>query len=46
MHPYQNIHGFMLPTRLDYRWFDADGAMVSHFASHISDLRLLRGDVD
>lgn len=38
---YQIINGFQVPTSLDYRWYDEAGVLISHFASRISDVRLL-----
>lgn len=39
---YREIGGFMVPTRLEYRWYDATDSLISHFQSEISDLRVLR----
>ncbi|SHI00399.1 DUF6544 family protein [Marivita hallyeonensis] len=39
---YREIGGFMLPTRLEYRWYDQSGALISRFQSEISDLRVIR----
>lgn len=38
---YREVNGFMVPTRLDYRWTLEDGTLSSHFASRIHDLELL-----
>ena len=37
---YQEINGFMVPTRLEYRWFDEDEVLISRFNSQISDMRV------
>lgn len=39
---YREIAGFMVPTRLEYRWYDETDALISHFQSEISDLRVIR----
>lgn len=39
---YREIGGFMVPTRLEYRWYDETDALISHFQSEISDLRVIR----
>lgn len=38
---YRDINGFMVPTHLDYRWYDDNNTLISHFNSRISNLRLL-----
>lgn len=38
---YRETGGFMLPTRLEYRWYDDADTLISHFQSEISDHRLL-----
>lgn len=37
---HQEINGFMVPTRLEYRWFDEDDTLVSRFNSQISNLQI------
>ncbi|MBV2358560.1 hypothetical protein KUH32_02125 [Thalassococcus sp. CAU 1522] len=39
---YREIGGFMVPTRLEYRWYDKSDVLISHFQSEISDIRILR----
>jgi hypothetical protein len=39
---YQTVNGFMVPTHLDYRWFDKDDELISRFKSRISNLKILR----
>lgn len=41
---YQEINGFMVPTRLDYRWFDESAQMISRFQSEITGLRIIRSE--
>lgn len=39
---YREVGGFMVPTRLEYRWHDDSGTLISHFQSVISDLHILQ----
>lgn len=38
---YAEINGFMVPTHLEYSWYNEDDALISHFDSRITLLRLL-----
>lgn len=39
---YRELGGFMVPTRLEYRWYDQADVLISHFRSEISGLRVLQ----
>lgn len=39
---YAEINGFMVPTRMDDRWYDRNDRLISHFASRITNLRTLQ----
>jgi hypothetical protein len=38
---YENINGFMIPTRMDYRWTLEDGSLVSHYAFKVDSVKYL-----
>jgi hypothetical protein len=39
---YRVVDGFRVPTRLDYRWYLADGALVGHYAFEVTRLMIHR----
>ena len=36
---YQEVGGFRIPSRMDYRWTADDGTLISHYAFQVSGLR-------
>lgn len=38
---YRNVGGFMVPTRMDYRWTLEDGTLSSHYQFSVSDINLI-----
>lgn len=39
---YREIGGFMVPTRMEYRWTLEDGTLSSHYSFAVHDLELVR----
>lgn len=38
---YREVEGFMIPTRMDYRWYLEDGSLSSHYEFALQDLRIV-----
>ena len=38
---YGQVNGFVVPSRMDYRWTLADGSLASHYQFEVSGVRYL-----
>lgn len=39
---YREVEGFMVPTRMDYRWYLKDGTLSSHYTFALTELTIMR----